>query len=114
MGTQIHASDNFRRMVELIRNGAIGTVKNARVWCSRMPIGGNYLPAVKPVPEHINWDLWIGPSPFHPYNPGYFRSEGIAGCLKWNRFWDFGSGQVGQRTGRRHGQPPDRYGVLGA
>jgi len=95
MGTQIHASDNFRRMVELIRHGAIGTVKDARVWCSRTPIGGNYLPAVKPVPEHINWDLWIGPSPFHPYNPGYFRSEGIAGCLKWNRFWDFGSGQVG-------------------
>ncbi|MHC4594640.1 MAG: Gfo/Idh/MocA family protein [Planctomycetota bacterium] len=45
MGTQIHASDNFRRMVELIRHGAIGTVKDARVWCSRMPIGGNYLPA---------------------------------------------------------------------
>jgi predicted dehydrogenase len=95
MGTQIHASDNFRRMVELIRHGAIGTVKDARVWCSRMPIGGNYLPAVRPVPKHVNWDLWIGPSPFHPYNPGYFRSEGIAGCLKWNRFWDFGSGQVG-------------------
>ena len=95
MGTQIHASDNFRRMVELIRHGAIGTVKKASVWCSRTPEGGNYLPAVKPVPEHINWDLWIGPSPFHPYNLGYFRSEGIAGCLKWNRFWDFGSGQVG-------------------
>ena len=90
MGTQIHASDNYRRMVELIRNGAIGTPSEARVWCSRMPEGGSYLPEVKPVPSHINWDLWVGPAPFHPYNPGY-----IGGCLKWNRFWDFGSGQIG-------------------
>ena len=90
MGTQIHASDNFRRVVELIKRGAIGSVKDCRVWCSRAPAGGEYLPEVKPVPEHIHWDLWIGPSPFHPYNPGY-----IGGCLSWNRFWDFGSGQIG-------------------
>lgn len=91
MGTQIHASDNFRRMVELVRNGAIGTVKEARVWCSRTPEGGSYLTEVEPVPEHIHWDLWIGPSPFHPYNPEYLAGS----CLKWNLFWDFGSGQIG-------------------
>jgi len=90
MGTQIHASDNYRRMVELVRNGAIGTVQEARIWCSRTPKGGNYPPEVKPVPEHIHWDLWIGPSPFHPFNPEY-----LGGCLSWNRFWDFGSGQIG-------------------
>jgi predicted dehydrogenase len=90
MGTQIHASDNYRRMVELIRRGAIGTVDKVHVWCSRTPEGGSYLPAVEPVPSHINWDLWIGPAPFHPFNPGY-----LGGCLAWNRFWDFGSGQIG-------------------
>jgi predicted dehydrogenase len=90
MGTQIHASDNYRRMVELIRGGAIGAVKAVHVWCSRMPEGGSYLPAVEPVPDSIDWDLWIGPSHFHPYNPGY-----LGGCLAWNRFWDFGSGQIG-------------------
>ena len=91
MGTQIHASDNYRRMVELIRNGAIGTPNEVRVWCSRTPEGGNYLPEVKPVPDYINWDLWIGPSPLHPFNPGYLKG----GCLGWNIFWDFGSGQIG-------------------
>jgi len=91
MGTQVHASDNFRRVVELVRNGAIGKVADARVWCSRTPEGGNYLPQVEPVLEHIHWDLWIGPSSFHPYNPEYLAG----GCLKWNRFWDFGSGQIG-------------------
>jgi len=90
MGTQIHASDNYRRMVELIRGGAIGTPSEVRVWCSRTPEGGSYLPEEKPVPDHINWDLWVGPAPFHPYNPKYF-----GGCLAWNRFWDFGSGQIG-------------------
>jgi len=90
MGTQIHASDNYRRVVELVRGGAIGTPKEARVWCSRAPTGGDYLPEVTPIPSHIHWDLWIGPSPFQPYNPGY-----VGGCLKWNRFWSFGSGQIG-------------------
>ncbi len=90
MGTQIHATRNPRRVVELIRDGAIGSVKDCKVWCSRTPAGGSYLPEQKPVPKHIDWDLWIGPSPFHPYNKGYF-----GGCLAWNRFWDFGSGQIG-------------------
>ena len=90
MGTQIHASDNYRRMVELVRRGAIGTVKDAHVWCSRMPHGGDYLPAAGDAPTELNWDLWIGPSPMHPYNPGY-----MGGCLAWNPFWDFGSGQIG-------------------
>jgi len=90
MGTQIHASDNYRRMVELIRGGAIGTPSEVRVWCSRTPEGGRYLPGGEAVPDHLNWDLWVGPSPMHPFNPGY-----IGGCLKWNRFWDFGSGQIG-------------------
>ncbi len=91
MGTQVHASDNFRRVVELVRGGAIGTVKEAKVWCSRTPAGGNYLPTVDPVPAHLDWDLWIGPSPLHSYNPEYLSN----GCLSWNRFWDFGSGQIG-------------------
>jgi len=90
MGTQIHASDNYRRMVELVRRGAIGTPREAHVWCSRMPAGGEYLPEVYPIPSHLHWDLWLGPSHEHPYNPGY-----PGGCLKWNRFWDFGSGQIG-------------------
>jgi len=90
MGTQIHATDNYRRMVELVRRGAIGTVKEAHVWCGRTPAGGGYLPEAGPVPDYIDWDLWIGPSPFHPFNPEYLK-----GCLSWNPFWDFGSGQIG-------------------
>jgi predicted dehydrogenase len=90
MGTQIHASDNFRRVVELIRDGVVGPVSDVRVWCSREPKGGSYLPAAGDPPAHLRWDLWLGPSADHPYNPGYF-----GGCLAWNPYWDFGSGQIG-------------------
>jgi len=90
MGTQIHSGDNFRRVVELVRGGVIGKPKDVRVWCSRKPKCEKYYPEVKPIADHIDWDLWIGPAPFHPYNPKY-----LGGCLKWNRFWDFGAGQIG-------------------
>ena len=89
-GTQIHASDNYRRMVELVQRGAVGKIKDAHVWCSRTPVGGDFLPEQNPVPNWIDWDLWIGPSTFRYYNRGY-----LGGCLAWNRFWDFGSGQIG-------------------
>jgi hypothetical protein len=42
-------------------------------------------------PSTINYDLWLGPSPFHPYNSEYFKG----GCLHWNMHWDWGTGQVG-------------------
>jgi len=90
MGTQIHATDNYRRVVELVRQGAIGAPKEAHAFCSRTPEGGSYLPGAG-VPEYIHWDLWLGPSPYHLYNDGYVKG----GCLAWNRFWDFGSGQIG-------------------
>jgi predicted dehydrogenase len=90
MGTQIHATENYRRVVELIRDGVIGNIKDCKVWVERERKTENYYPAVSPIPANINWDLWIGPSPFHDYNPNY-----IGNCLKWNRFWDFGTGQMG-------------------
>jgi len=90
MGTQIHATDNYRRVVELVKQGAIGAPKEAHAFCSRTPLGGNYLPGTGQ-PENIQWDLWLGPSAYHPYNDGYAKG----GCLSWNRFWDFGSGQIG-------------------
>ena len=70
MGTQIHATDNFRRVVELIRGGAIGKPQEVRVWCSRTPEGGSYFPDAGAPPAHLNWDLWVGPSKMHPYIPG--------------------------------------------
>lgn len=91
MGVQRHAMPNMARITELIRDGAIGTVSEVRLWSGRTPVMNDYLPGGTEIPKELNWDLWIGPSTFHPFNPEYIAG----GCLKWNRYWDFGSGQIG-------------------
>jgi predicted dehydrogenase len=91
-GTQIHAGDNFRRVVELIRGGAIGTVREVHNWCNRVPLGPRHRPDdPHPVPSHLDWDLWLGPAPERPYHPTYFSG----GCLWWDKWWDFGNGTIG-------------------
>jgi predicted dehydrogenase len=92
MGTQIHAGDNYRRVVELIQSGAIGAVREAHVWCDRSitPIGQVVLPA-QDVPDSFDWNMWLGPAPDREYNEGYWKG----GNLNWNRRWDFGNGVLG-------------------
>jgi predicted dehydrogenase len=95
-GTHRHANPNFARLRELIRGGAIGELRAAFAWGNRQLRRPGYLPAAGSPPENLNYDLWIGPSPHHPYNPGYFSSTTPgANCLQWNMYWDFGCGQVG-------------------
>jgi predicted dehydrogenase len=95
VGMQRHANPNFNRMQELIRDGAIGVVSDAYAWGDRQIRRPGYLPAEGEPPKYLHYDLWIGPSPMHPYNPGYFTGGPGANCLQWNMYWDFGSGQVG-------------------
>jgi predicted dehydrogenase len=95
VGTQRHAIENFNRVRELIKDGAIGELDSVHVWGDRQLRKPGYLPAEGTPPMHLHYDLWIGPSPFHPYNPDYFSGKPGLNCLQWNMYWDFGSGQVG-------------------
>ncbi len=95
VGTQRHAIENFNRVSELVRDGAIGDLLEVCAWGDRQIPKPGYLPAAGDPPKHIHWDLWIGPSPMHPYNPGYFALGPGMNCLSWNMYWDFGSGQIG-------------------
>jgi len=94
-GTQRHAIENFNRVRELVRDGAIGQLEAVSAWGNRQIPRPGYLPAEGEPPKHLHYDLWIGPSPMHPYNPGYFAGGPGMNCLSWNMYWDFGSGQVG-------------------
>lgn len=103
MGTQIHAGDNYRRVVELIQSGAIGNVTEAHVWVGRawglqseaeskankdiIYVTDRPREAMTP-PEHLDWDLWVGPAPYRPYHDSYFPGP------KWYRWWDFGNGTM--------------------
>jgi len=88
MGTQIHAGDNYRRVVEMIQAGAIGPVHEVHVWCGKNWGGGQRPTETPPVPPHIHWDLWLGPAPERPYHPCYLPGQ-------WRRWWDFGNGTLG-------------------
>ena len=95
VGMQRHAFQNFNRVRELIRDGAIGELSAAYAWGNRQLRRPGYLPAAGDPPSNLHYDLWLGPSPFHPYNPGYFSGGPGANCLQWNMYWDFGNGQIG-------------------
>ena len=94
-GTQRHEYENFNRVRELIRDGAIGQLESVSTWGNRQIPKPGYLPAAGEPPKHLHYDLWLGPSPFHPYNPGYFAGGPGMNCLSWNMYWDFGNGQIG-------------------
>ena len=89
MGTQIHAGNNYRRVVEVIRSGAIGEVNEVHVWVNKRWGGGERPDSGDPVPEHLNWDLWLGPAPERPYKAGRYHPA------NWRRWWDFGQGTLG-------------------
>ena len=88
MGTQIHADDNYRRVVELIKAGAIGPVREVHVFCGKSWSGGDRPSDTPPVPPGLHWDLWIGAAPMRPYNPIYQPAN-------WRGWWDFGNGTLG-------------------
>jgi len=91
LGTQIHAGDNYRRVVELIQAGAIGPVHEVYCWMGRANAGGNQPDRPQdtpPVPPELDWDLWLGPAPNRPYHPAY-----VPGA--WRGWWDFGTGTLG-------------------
>ncbi len=103
MGTQVHAGDNYRRIVELVQGNAIGKVTEVHVWAGRS-WGLQSSEKAKehgdcadtqdrpkdthPIPKGLHWDLWLGPAPERPFNNVYFPGP------KWYRWWDFGSGTM--------------------
>lgn len=92
MGIQGHAMDGQRRAGELLRAGAIGPVREVHAWTDRP---GRFWPQpvdrpddTPAVPDHLKWDLWLGPAPERPYHPAYAP-------FNWRGFWDFGTGALG-------------------
>lgn len=88
MGNQGSAERGLRRAVELVWGGVIGEVREAHIWFD----GGNG-PMTRPtdrppIPDGLNWDLWLGPAPERPYSPEYLPAS-------WRSWRAFGSGIVG-------------------
>ena len=85
MGTQIHAGDNYRRVVEIIQAGTIGPVRNVKVWVNRSPDPGMRAAERTNPPRGLDYDLWLGPAPYRHYHPSHLH-------FNWRWWWDFGGG----------------------
>jgi predicted dehydrogenase len=88
MGNGAHSGINYRSMVALVKSGTIGEVKEVHCWCDQAWAPGDRPRETPPVPEHLKWDLWLGPAPYRPYHPCYHP-------LAWRQWWDFGNARLG-------------------
>lgn len=84
LGTQIHAGNNYRRVVEAIQSGAIGKVNRVHIWFSGRPKTGERVKDGTP-PATLDYNLWLGPAPFRPYHVSHVH-------FHWRWWWDFGGG----------------------
>ena len=90
MGNQGHSGEGVRLIQEWIQGGAIGKVREVHCWTNR-PIWPQGMPAptdTPPVPEGLDWDLFLGPAPARPYNPAYHP-------FYWRSWMDYGAGALG-------------------
>ncbi|WP_412061246.1 Gfo/Idh/MocA family protein [Rubrivirga sp. IMCC45206] len=91
MGNQGHSGDDGRRVVEVVRAGVLGPIREVQSWTNR-PNGwwpqGVPLPDPAPVPEGVAWDLYLGPNEAQPYRPGIHP-------FGWRGFVGFGVGSLG-------------------
>ena len=90
MGNQGHSKEDCRLTKEWIAYGAIGLVREVHCWTNRpvWPQGILRPTETRPVPEGLDWDLWLGPAPYRPYHPCYLP-------FNWRAWLDFGCGALG-------------------
>lgn len=92
LGNQGQASEEDRLVREIITDGAIGHVREVQVaigprfWHWPTMLGRPT--DTPPVPDGLDWDLWLGPAHERPYHPEYHP-------WTWRNWWDFGTGQLG-------------------
>lgn len=98
MGNQLHSGSAYKSLVQAIRGGVIGKVKEAHAWSSRplWPQGIERPKGSDPVPEHLWWDLWLGVAPFRNFvGPKQGQKQGPYHAFNWRGYFDFGMGALG-------------------
>lgn len=72
IGTQIHATANYHRVVEIVRSGVLGKITAARnILFLKEPLQGDAKPSAPP--PGLDWEMWLGPAPLQPYSPAKFE-----------------------------------------
>jgi predicted dehydrogenase len=92
MGNQIHSRMEYQLGARLLRDGAIGKIKEVHSHIGVSGLGYAGLSARPPeatVPEGVDWNLWIGTAPMRPYAADAYHP------FKWRSWQDFGGGALG-------------------
>jgi predicted dehydrogenase len=92
MGNMGQADEAARSTCEILWDGAIGPVREVQVWSParfwKWSLFEGRPTETPPVPDGLDWDLWLGPAPARPYHPEYHP-------WTWRNWWDFGTGLLG-------------------
>ena len=91
-GSQQRSSREFRLACEMVRNGRIGKVHTVHVNVGG-PASDCDLPE-EPLPEFLDWDLWLGPAPWRPYNATISPPSITGEWPRWRYYWDYSGGAM--------------------
>jgi predicted dehydrogenase len=90
-GMQRRSEANFVFADELARRGMLGNIHTVYAHTLPFEMRTDWLSAQpEPSREELDWDLWLGPASWRPYNQGY-----LGGCMAWLNYYDFGTGVAG-------------------
>ncbi len=93
MGIQVHSAREYRLAVKVIQDGAIGKVKEVHSWSNKKwGHDGPRPEGADPVPQNLDWDLWLGTAPERPYKRGHYHPG------NWRKWTDFGCGTMGDMS----------------
>ncbi len=90
MGNQHHSATGYQMAAAVLRQRLLGTIESIHAWTARpnWPQGVQRPAEHPPVPQYLEWNLWLGPAPWRPYHPAYHP-------MRWRGWWDFGTGTLG-------------------
>ena len=87
VGTQARSRPSTRKAIEIAKSGDLGEVLMAKAWNVQMRENIGHKEN-SPVPEGVDYDTWLGPAPWIPFNENRFH-------YKWHWHWHFGTGDAG-------------------
>jgi hypothetical protein len=90
VGSQQRSERGFRKAVQIVRNGLIGKVHTIYTGLGEFP-PPQTLPE-EPIPDGFDYDRWLGPTPWYPYNSKRVKGDYGGG---WRCFWDYGARKNG-------------------
>jgi predicted dehydrogenase len=87
VGQHQRSGEHWQKIVEMIQSGYVGNIRTINIWANFDYGQGPEDQPNEPVPEGVDYDMWLGPAPKRPFNPSRFHGN-------WRFSWDYGGGLI--------------------